>query len=391
MAEAKKQTNTAGLAGITAGETAICTVGKEGAGLTYRGYDIYDMTAKGTFEEVAFLLLHGKLPNKAELNAFKKRLMANRKLPKALRETLEAIPADTHPMDVMRTGCSMLGNLEPEKADFSNQVKIAERLLAAFPGIVCYWWRFHEEGKRINTESKQDTTAGHFLQLLHGRKPKELHVKAMDSSLILYAEHEFNASTFTARVITATLSDFHSAVTGAIGALRGPLHGGANEAAMELIEKFRTPEAADAGIRKMLDEKAKIMGFGHRVYKEFDPRNRVIKEWARQLGEQVGDTRLYPVSEAIEKVMWDEKKIFPNLDFYSASAYHFMGIPTELFTPIFVMSRITGWSAHIMEQRANNRLIRPAADYTGPGLKRWTAIENRAGAKKKKKTAKKKS
>ncbi|HEX7047320.1 MAG TPA: 2-methylcitrate synthase [Gammaproteobacteria bacterium] len=390
MAEAKKQANTAGLAGITAGETEICTVGKEGAGLTYRGYDIYDMTDKGTFEEVAFLLLHGKLPNKAELNAFKKRLMANRKLPKALRDTLEMIPADTHPMDVMRTGCSMLGNLEPEKTDFSNQGKIAERLLAAFPGIVCYWWRFHEEGKRINTETKQDTVAGHFLQLLHGKKPKELHVKAMDSSLILYAEHEFNASTFTARVITATLSDFHSAVTGAIGALRGPLHGGANEAAMELIEKFKTPEAADAGIRKMLEEKAKIMGFGHRVYKEFDPRNRVIKEWARQLGEQVGDKRLYPVSEAIEKVMWDEKKIFPNLDFYSATAYHFMGIPTELFTPIFVMSRITGWSAHIMEQRANNRLIRPAAEYTGPGLKRWTAIENRAAAKKKKKTASRK-
>ncbi len=389
MAEAKVQTNTAGLAGITAGETAICTVGKEGAGLTYRGYDIYDMTEKGTFEEVAYLLLHGNLPNKAELRAFKNRLMKNRKLPKPLLKTLEMIPANTHPMDVMRTGCSMLGNLEPEKTDFSNQVKIAERLLAAFPGIVVYWWRFHEEGKRINTETKQDTTAGHFLQLLHGKKPKESHVKAMDSSLILYAEHEFNASTFTARVITATLSDFHSAVTGAIGALRGPLHGGANEAAMELIRKFKTPEAATTGVKKMLEEKAKIMGFGHRVYKEFDPRNKVIKEWARQLGEEVKDKRFFPVSEAIEKVMWDEKKIFPNLDFYSASAYHFMGIPTELFTPIFVMSRITGWAAHIMEQRANNRLIRPAADYTGPGLKRWTAIENRAASKPKKKTAKK--
>lgn len=382
MAEAKAKTNPAGLAGITAGDTAICTVGKEGAGLTYRGYDIYDMADKGTFEEVAFLLLHGHLPNKTELNAFKKRLMKARKLPKPLLKTLEMIPADTHPMDVMRTGCSMLGNLEPEKTDFSNQVKIAERMLAAFPGIVVYWWRFHEEGKRINTESNFDTTAAHFLRLLHGRKPKDLHVKALDSSLILYAEHEFNASTFTARVVTATLSDFHSAITGAIGALRGPLHGGANEAAMELIEKFKTPEKAEEGIRKMLAEKAKIMGFGHRVYKEFDPRNKVIKEWARQLGEQVGDKRLFPVSEAIEKTMWDEKKIFPNLDFYSATAYHFMGIPTELFTPIFVMSRITGWAAHVMEQRANNRLIRPAAEYVGPGLKRWTAIENRAGSKK---------
>lgn len=390
MAEAKAQTNTAGLAGITAGETAICTVGKEGAGLTYRGYDIYDMADKANFEEVAFLLLHGHLPNKSELRSFKNRLMKARKLPKPLRDALEKIPATAHPMDVLRTGCSLLGNLEPEKADFSDQLKVAERLLAAFPGMVCYWWRFHEEGRRINTESKQDSTAAHFLSLLHGKKPKELHVKALDSSLILYAEHEFNASTFTARVITATLSDFHSAVTGAIGALRGPLHGGANEAAMELIEKFRTPEKAEEGIRKMLAEKARIMGFGHRVYKEFDPRNRVIKEWARQLAEEVGDKRLYPVSEAIEKVMWDEKKIFPNLDFYSASAYHFMGIPTPLFTPIFVMSRITGWAAHIMEQRANNRLIRPAAEYTGPGLKRWTAIENRAGSKKKKTGAKKK-
>lgn len=388
MAEAKTQANTAGLAGITAGETAICTVGKEGAGLTYRGYDIYDMADKANFEEVAFLLLHGHLPNKSELRSFKNRLMKARKLPKPLRDTLEKIPATAHPMDVLRTGCSMLGNLEPEKGNFADQLKVAERLLAAFPGIVCYWWRFHEEGRRINTESRQDSTAAHFLSLLHGKKPKELHIKALDSSLILYAEHEFNASTFTARVITATLSDFHSAVTGAIGALRGPLHGGANEAAMELIEKFKTPQKAEEGIRKMLADKAKIMGFGHRVYKEFDPRNRVIKEWARQLAEEAGDKRLYPVSEAIEKTMWDEKKIFPNLDFYSASAYHFMGIPTPLFTPIFVMSRITGWAAHIMEQRANNRLIRPAAEYTGPDLKRWTAIENRAGAKKKKTSAK---
>ncbi|MDX1455666.1 MAG: 2-methylcitrate synthase [Gammaproteobacteria bacterium] len=388
--KADKNKKAGGLAGVSAGETAICTVGKSGAGLTYRGYDIYDMADKGTFEEIAFLLLHGHLPNKSELSSFKRRLMKMRKLPKELRDTLEKIPANTHPMDVMRTGCSMLGNLEPEKANFSNQMKVAERLLAAFPGIVVYWWRFHQEGKRINTESKQDSIAGHFLSLLHGKKPKEMHVQAMDVSLILYAEHEFNASTFTARVITATLSDFHSAVTGAIGALRGPLHGGANEAAMDLIRKFRTPEAATEGLQDMLANKEKIMGFGHRVYTTSDPRNVVIKEWSRKLGEEVGDKRFYPVSEAIEKVMWDEKKLFPNLDFYSASAYHFMGIPTELFTPIFVMSRITGWAAHIMEQRANNRLIRPGAEYTGPELKRWRAIDRRAKAKKKKKTAAKK-
>ena len=387
---ADKKPNTAGLAGITAGTTAICTVGKEGAGLTYRGYDIYDMADKGTFEEIAFLLLHGELPNKAQLTAFKKRIIANRTLPKALRDTLERIPADTHPMDVMRTGCSMLGNLEGEKKNFKDQLQVAERLLAAFPSIICYWHRFHEDGKRINTASKDDTIAGHFLRMLHGKKPKDLHVRALDVSLILYAEHEFNASTFTARVITATLSDFHSAVTGAIGALRGPLHGGANEAAMELIEKFRTPEAATKGLQKMLANKEKIMGFGHRVYKTSDPRNTVIKEWSRKLAEDAGDMKLYDVSEAVEKVMWDEKGLFPNLDFYSASAYHFMGIPTGLFTPIFVMSRITGWAAHIIEQRADNRLIRPSADYNGPALTKWKPIEKRKTVKKKKKTRAKK-
>lgn len=388
-AAAAKAKKAGGLAGVSAGETAIATVGKEGAGLTYRGYDIYDMAEKGTFEEIAYLLLHGALPNKSELAGFKRRLAGMRKLPKNLLRTLEMIPADTHPMDVMRTGCSMLGNLEPEKNNFSNQEKVAERLLAAFPGIVVYWWRYHQEGKKINTETKEDSTAAHFLRLLHGKKPKPSHVKAMDVSLILYAEHEFNASTFTARVITATLSDMYSAITGAIGALRGPLHGGANEAAMELIRKFRNAEAADAGIRKMLAEKAKIMGFGHRVYTTSDPRNVVIKEWSRKLAEETNDKRLFPVSEAIEKVMWDEKKLFPNLDFYSASAYHFMGIPTELFTPIFVMSRITGWAAHVMEQRANNRLIRPNAEYNGPSLQRWTDISKRP-ATKKKKVAKKK-
>ncbi|MCG8435730.1 MAG: 2-methylcitrate synthase [Gammaproteobacteria bacterium] len=366
-----------GLAGVTAGSTAIATVGKEGAGLTYRGYDIYDLAEHATFEEVAYLLLYGKLPSKKELKAYKKRLMGMRKLPKALRDTLEKIPADTHPMDVMRTGCSLLGNLEPE-GDFKNQHKAADRLLAAFPGILLYWYRYqHDKKKRINTATKEDSIAAHFLRLLHGKKPKSSHVRCMDVSLILYAEHEFNASTFASRVCAATLSDFYSAITAGIGTLRGPLHGGANEAAMELIEKFKTPQAADKGLRKMLAKKALVMGFGHRVYRESDPRNVVIKEWSRKLAKEAGDKRLYPVSETIEKVMWDEKHLFPNLDFYSATAYHFMGIPTALFTPIFVCSRLTGWAAHVMEQRGNNRLIRPSADYTGPESQKWVPIEKR--------------
>ena len=365
-----------GLAGVTAGETAIATVGKEGTGLTYRGYDIYDLADKASFEEVAYLLLYGKLPNRRKLGQFKRRLAENAKLPKPLRDLLEDIPADTHPMDVLRTGVSYLGNLEPE-GNFKNQHKVAERLLATLPGMVLYWHRFHEEGKRIQTAGREDSISGQFLRMLTGRKPNETHRKALDVSLILYAEHEFNASTFTARVITATLSDFYSAITGAIGALRGPLHGGANEQAMAMIEKYRTAEAAEKGTYRLLEKKAKIMGFGHRVYKEFDPRNRVIKDWAKKLSDGHPDARLYEVSETIEKVMWDEKKLFPNLDFYSASAYHFMGIPTSLFTPIFVCSRITGWSAHIFEQRANNRLIRPGADYVGPSLARWKPISKR--------------
>ncbi len=372
----KKPSSTAGLAGVIAGETAIATVGKEGAGLTYCGYDIYDMAENAEFEEIAYLLHHGKLPNRRELNAYKKRLMGLRKLPKKLRDVLELIPKKAHPMDVLRTGCSMLGNLEPE-GDFKNQKNVADRLLATFPGMLIYWWRFHHEKKRINTETKEKSTAAHFLRLLHGKKPDPLHVKCMDVSLILYAEHEFNASTFTARVSTATLPDFYSAVAGAIGALRGPLHGGANEAAMALIEKFKTRAAADKGIHQMLARKAKIMGFGHRVYTTYDPRNVVIKKWSEKLSKQAGDERLYAISETIERVLWEEKKLFPNLDFYSATTYHFMGIPTPLFTPIFVCSRITGWSAHIMEQRGNNRLIRPNADYIGPTLRKWVSIKDR--------------
>ena len=373
MTQRKK---TGGLAGVTAGKTALCTVGKEGAGLTYRGYDIYDLADQASFEEVAYLLLHGKLPNEAELQTFVSTLKRLRGLPADLCRVLEMLPADGHPMDVLRTGVSVLGNLEPE-GDFSNQLRVAERLLASLPSMLLYWHRFHADGKRIDVETDDDSVSGHFLHMLHDQAPSELHRRSLDTTLILYAEHEFNASTFAARVITGTLSDFHSAVTGAIGALRGPLHGGANEAAMELIEKFGTPGEAADGVRGMLARKERIMGFGHRVYTTSDPRNAVNKKMSRTLAEEAGDTRLYDVSEAIEKVMWDEKKLFANADFFAASVYHFLGIPTYLFTPIFVCSRITGWSAHIMEQRADNKLIRPAADYVGPPLQKWVPLAER--------------
>jgi 2-methylcitrate synthase len=368
---------TGGLAGVTAGQTRICTVGKEGAGLTYRGYDIYDLVDNACFEEVAFLLLHGHLPTQADLDAYIAKIKANRGLPAPLKTVLEMIPANSHPMDVLRTGVSFLGNIEPE-GDFSNQSNVADRLLACLPSMLLYWHRFHEDGVRIDTETDDDSISGHFLHMLHDKPPKELHRKCLDTTLILYAEHEFNASTFAGRVITGTLSDMHSAVTGAIGALRGSLHGGANEAAMALISQYNNADEATAGILKKLQDKALIMGFGHRVYTTSDPRNAVNKRMSKQLADDVGNTTLYPISEAIEKVMWDEKKLFANADFFAASVYHFMGIPTYLFTPIFVCSRITGWAAHIMEQRANNKLIRPAADYIGPPLQEWIAIENRA-------------
>ena len=368
---------TGGLAGVSAGETQLCTVGKEGAGLTYRGYDIYDLADRASFEEVAYLLLYGKLPNSRELAAYIKTLKSLRGLPAQLKQVLEIIPGDTHPMDVLRSAVSLLGNFEPE-GDFSNQSRVADRLLACLPSMLLYWHRFHTDGKRIDVETGDDSVSGHFLHLLHDSKPSELHRKSLDTTLILYAEHEFNASTFAARVITGTLSDMHSAVTGAIGALRGPLHGGANEAAMALIQKFKSPDEAAMGVRGMLARKERIMGFGHRVYTVSDPRNSVNKKMSKMLSEEAGDTLLYAVSEAIEKVMWDEKKLFANADFFAASVYHFMGIPTYLFTPIFVCSRITGWAAHIMEQRANNKLIRPAADYIGPPLQKWQPIEKRA-------------
>ena len=375
MAEAKKLEG-AGLRGQVAGQTALCTVGQSGAGLTYRGYEIADLAEKAQFEEIAYLLLRGKLPNRQELDAYKQKLHSLRGLPDALKTVLEQIPKDAHPMDVMRTGCSMLGNLETE-ADFSEQDDKIDRMLAVFPSIITYWYRFAHEGVRIETDSDVDSIGGHFLELLHGKKPSELHERVMNVSLILYAEHEFNASTFSARVCASTLSDIHSCVTGAIGTLRGPLHGGANEAAMALIQKFQTADEAEEGLMGMLARKEKIMGFGHAIYKESDPRNAIIKQWSKKLADEAGDTVLYPVSVRCEEVMWREKKLFCNADFFHASAYHFMGIPTELFTPIFVMSRVSGWTAHVKEQRENNRIIRPSAEYTGPADSKWVPIDER--------------
>ncbi|GAA3533152.1 bifunctional 2-methylcitrate synthase/citrate synthase [Zobellella aerophila] len=368
--------NSEGLRGQTAGQTALCTVAQSGSGLAYRGYDIEDLAAKAQFEEVAFLLLKGNLPNQGELTAFKSRLRANRGLPAALRTVLEQVPASAHPMDVLRTGCSMLGNLETE-LKFSEQQDAAERLLALLPAILCYWYRYTHDGVRIETALDDDSLGGHFLHMLRGQYPPELDVKVMHCSLTLYAEHEFNASTFAARVCSSTLTDLHSAVTAAIGTLRGPLHGGANEAAMAMIERWSSPEQAETELLEMLKRKEKVMGFGHAVYRVKDPRNALIKPLAKQLGQAVGDRVLYPVSERVEEVMWREKKLFANADFYHACAYHFMGIPTKLFTPIFVMSRVTGWTAHIMEQRAHNRIIRPTADYVGPGHQDWLPIEKR--------------
>ena len=371
-----KKLGGAGLRGQSAGETALCTVGKEGAGLTYRGYTIEDLAANAKFEEVAYMLLYGELPTQDVLTAYETRLTGMRDLPEALKKVLEAIPKETHPMDVMRTGCSMLCNLEPDTS-FDEQHQAADRLLATLPAIICYWYRFSHDGVRISTDTGEETIGGHFLKMLSDESPSDLHRAVMNASLILYAEHEFNASTFTARVCAATLSDMYSCITGAIGSLRGPLHGGANEAAMELIEKFGSVAEVEGELDAMLARKDLIMGFGHAIYRTSDPRNAVIKDWSSKLAAENGDTTLYDISCKIADTLWDRKALFPNADFFHASAYNYMGIPTKIFTPIFVMSRLTGWAAHVMEQRSNNRLIRPSADYIGPSIRPYQPIEAR--------------
>jgi 2-methylcitrate synthase len=355
-----------GLAGIVASDSAICTVGIEGRGLSYRGYSIEDLSARSSFEEVAWLLLRGDLPRPAQLDGYRRRLRDLRRLPPDFARLLRRIPRGDSMMNILRTAVSLLGNYEPERAD-GNLLAVADRLVAVLPSIV-----LHREGKKH--PGGEETIAGFFLHGLHGRPPGDLHRRCLDVSLILYAEHEFNASTFTARIITSTLSDAHSAIAGAIGALAGPLHGGANEEAMRLIESYDTPEAAEQGIRGRLERKEKIMGFGHRIYTVSDPRSAVIKEWAFRLAENTEQKRLLAVAERIESVMWTEKKLFPNLDFYSALAFRFCGIPTEMYTPMFVLSRITGWMAHVIEQRSNNKLIRPISRYTGPEPRQYVPL-----------------